>query len=118
MLKKKADLILVLFLIAIAGLIFLITHISNDNAKYVVVRVNGNTVGSYDLNKDGTFVLNNGTNTLVIENKKAYLIQADCPDKLCIKQGKIKLTGQCITCLPNKLTVTLEGKNKEADFIL
>ena len=39
----------------------------------------------------------------------AWLVDADCPDKLCVHQGKIDKTGEVITCLPNKLTVTVIG---------
>ena len=39
---------------------------------------------------------------------------ANCPDKLCVKQGKISKDGETITCLPNKVTVTVYG---EDDFV-
>ena len=35
--------------------------------------------------------------------------EANCPDHICVRQGKIHYTGQVITCLPNRLTVTIEG---------
>ena len=59
--------------------------------------------------QNGTYPLNGGTNTLVIENGAAWLSHANCPDELCVKQGKISHNGQVITCLPNKLTVTVYG---------
>ena len=46
------------------------------------------------------------------------LTEADCPDKICVEQGRVRYTGQCITCLPNKLTVTLEGGDApEVDLV-
>ena len=46
---------------------------------------------------------------LTVEDGAASVTEADCPDKICVEQGRVRYTGQCITCLPNKLTVTLEG---------
>ena len=46
------------------------------------------------------------------------MTEADCPDKICIDQGRVRYTGQCITCLPNKLTVTVEGGGEpEVDLV-
>ena len=73
----------------------------------LVVRVNGSEVARYALTETGDYPLNGGTNVLHIENGSAWLTDADCPDKLCMKQGKIQYTGQTITCLPNRLTVTV-----------
>ena len=36
----------------------------------------------------------------------------------CVKQGKIRATGQVITCLPNKLTVTdYGGEDSGVDLV-
>lgn len=37
------------------------------------------------------------------------MYDADCRDKICIKQGKINATGGSIVCLPNKISVTVCG---------
>ena len=71
--------------------------------------MNGVETERHSLAVDGTFSLNGGTNILVIQDGQAWLSEADCPDLLCVKQGKIHYTGQVITCLPNRLTVTVEG---------
>ena len=74
-----------------------------------VVRVDGAEVERHSLAVNGTFPLNGGSNVLVIEDGKAWISEADCPDRICVRQGKIHYTGQVITCLPNRLTVTVEG---------
>jgi hypothetical protein len=83
----------------------------------VTVKVDGIEVAEYSLSKNGTYPLNGGTNILVIENRKAYLTDANCPDKLCVHQGKISMTGETITCLPNKLTVTVFGAEESVDLV-
>ena len=83
----------------------------------LVVRVNGSEVARYALTETGDYPLNGGTNVLHIENGSAWLTDADCPDKLCVKQGKIQYTGQTITCLPNRLTVTVIGADGGVDLV-
>ena len=84
----------------------------------MLVKIDGNDVATYPLNKDATYTLNGGTNILTIKDGFAYLTDANCPDHLCVKQGKISKTGQVITCLPNKLTVTVYGAEKlDVDLI-
>ena len=117
--KFVADIILivVLLLITLGG--YVAFNMKTEKGQYAVVKVNNVEVGRYSLNQDGEYSLNGGTNILIIENHVAYLKDADCPDKLCVKQGKLKSTGQVITCLPNKLTVTIVGAddNNSVDFL-
>ncbi|MGN1399330.1 MAG: NusG domain II-containing protein [Erysipelotrichaceae bacterium] len=115
--KRKADLYLIIFCLFLALISYLLFTFTNKKGDKVVVRVDGEITDVFDLGEDGTYSLNNGTNILVIEQHKAYLLDADCPDKLCVKQGKISKCNQCITCLPNKLTVTIESDNSEVDLI-
>lgn len=109
--KTKADIILISALLVIAALSFLLLQIGNKQGHQAVVTINGVEVERHSLSVNGQFSLNGGSNILVIEDGYAYLIDANCPDKLCVSQGKIHYTGQCITCLPNKLTVTIEGSD-------
>ena len=115
---KIRDFILILAILLAALLIFLFQTSGKREGSWAVVEINGVETGRYSLGCDGEFALNGGTNILTISEGKASVSEADCPDKLCVKQGKIKYTGQCITCLPNKLTVKIEGGEKGVDFVL
>lgn len=114
---KKNDIILVGAILLVAIITAIIVPLVGDAGAYVVVRVDGREVGKYSLSEDGEYSLNGGTNILVIEDGAAYLIEANCPDHLCVKQGKINKNGQTITCLPNKLTVTVYGNENDVDLV-
>ena len=88
---------------------------NHENGSFVVVNIDGNKA-YYSLSKDKEIVLNDGSNTLVIKDGYAYMENATCPDKICIKQGKINKKGQTITCLPNKITVSIDN-NDDIDII-
>ena len=114
---KKRDLILIASILIVAIALFLVVEMTKEEGAGVTVKVDGIEVAEYSLAKNGTHSLNGGTNILVIEDGKAYLSDANCPDKLCVHQGKISMTGETITCLPNKLTVTVFGTEESIDLI-
>lgn len=102
--------ILVLVIAFTAGLLFL----NGPLGTTVRVTVDGEVFGEYSLSRDTTIDIC-GTNTLVIEEGMAFLSEADCPDKLCVKMGRIYKKGQTIICLPNKVVVEIMGE--EADIV-
>ena len=114
---KRGDLLLIAGLLLLTLTLFFLFIWNQDTGAAVVVAVDGKEVARYSLEENGTYVLNGGTNTLVIEDGKAFLTQADCPDHLCVKQGKINGAGQVITCLPNRLTVTVVGTEGDVELI-
>ncbi len=114
---KKRDFILIASILIVAIALFLVVELTKEEGAGVTVKVDGVKVAEYSLTADGTYPLNGGTNILVIENGKAYLTDANCPDKLCVHQGKISRTGETITCLPNKLTVSVFGTEDSVDLI-
>ena len=113
----RRDIALIGFFLLLAAVMFAALHFTQTSGAGVVVRVNGEEVVRYSLSRDGRYELNGGTNILVIQDGEAYLIEADCPDKLCVRQGKISSTGQVITCLPNRLTVTVYGADNGVDIV-
>ena len=117
---KKKDLILIGVILAVILISVLVISLVKKDGDYVIVRVDGNEVARYDLSVDGQYELNGGTNILRIEGGKAYLVSANCPDHLCVNQGKIDQSGETITCLPNRLTVTVYssgGEEPEVELI-
>lgn len=109
---KKKDFILIGVIVAVIAIVITVLSLTKKDGDYVVVKVDGNEVARYSLTQDGEYSLNGGTNVLRIENGKAYLVSANCPDHLCVKQGKIDQSGETITCLPNRLTVTVYSQTE------
>ncbi|MGM9632322.1 MAG: NusG domain II-containing protein [Eubacteriales bacterium] len=109
---KKQDFILIGAIVAVALILLLLVSLNQEEGAGVIIKINGEEVARYSLSTDGEYALNGGTNILVIKDGEAYLKDANCPDGRCVKRGKISKTGQVITCLPNKLTVTVYGAEK------
>ena len=115
--RRLADVLVIVFFLVVSLLLFLLIGKRKEGSE-VRVMVEGKEIGVYSLSRDGEFSLNGGTNSLIIKDGKAYMADADCPDKLCVRQGKIHRNGETITCLPNKLTVTVIDEEGEVDLVL
>jgi len=107
--KRKIifDVILVTALLVIALFAYFAVGAFRTSGAYALVTVNGEEEGIYPLSRDGEYSLNGGTNILVIEDGVAYIREADCPDGLCVRKGKVYLVGDDITCLPNRVRVEI-----------
>lgn len=115
---NKRDFILMGIIAVVIAAVCLAVFLTKEQGAYVMVRVDGQQVATYALSAEGEYPLNGGTNTLCIRDGKAFLTDANCPDHLCVKQGKIDQTGETITCLPNRLTVTVYGgEDSEIDLV-
>ena len=105
----KKDIFVIVGILVVAAISWLAVELTKTPGSSVIVSINGEEIASYPLDKNNTYILNDGTNILCIENGVAYLVDASCPDHLCVKQGKISYSGETITCLPYKLTMTVSG---------
>lgn len=121
--KRRHDAVLGLVLLVIAAALFAVDVIGasgNDGNKTVVVSIDGKKEAEYPLDKDGIHILYGshlGTNKLVIKDSEAYIEEASCPDKQCVKQGKISKAGEMLVCLPNRVVVKIVDVHEEEPVI-
>lgn len=106
--KKRNDLLLGAVLLLAAAVLFLGQHVFREKGSTVEVLVADEEFGTFSLNEDREIAIGKG-NILSISNGQAFMKWADCPDKLCIHQGKISHMGETIACLPNRVTVRVTG---------
>ena len=119
--KTRNDIILGVAVIVLAAGIWLTTELLKKEGSFAVVTVNGAETARYSLEEDSEIRLeseNGGYNILVIKNGKADIIEASCPDHVCVDQRAVSKTGEAITCLPNKTVITIDGEEEvEIDFV-
>lgn len=58
-----------------------------------------------------------GTNIIKVSDNKIGIIEADCPDKVCMNPEYIEKPGQSLVCLPHKVMIEIKGM-AEDDIIL
>lgn len=119
--KRRNDIILIVVLLAVAALAFGVIQLTKKSGGYAVVVQDGKEIASYPLDEDRTVNIPSaagGFNTLVISEGCADVIDADCPDKLCVHQNRIKYNGETIVCLPNRLVVKIVSEQSgDVDFV-
>lgn len=117
---KKGDIIIFVSIILIAAVGFLCVKLLPSAGKTAVIEQNGTVAARLSLDKDTTYdvkIDGKTTNTVVIKNHAVSVSYADCPDKICKKHKSISKSGETIVCLPNKVTVTVEGGENEIDGV-
>ncbi|MDE5983792.1 MAG: NusG domain II-containing protein [Eubacterium sp.] len=114
---KKADFILIAVVVAVAGvLLFFLYGANNNSGAYVRLEIDGKVTETLPLDVDAIREIetdDNATNTLVIKDGYAKMIDANCPDGLCTNQKKISRNGESIICLPHKVVVSVVDDNSD-----
>lgn len=128
--KLVRDIALILITLALSTVILLVTRSHREQGAYVVVMVQNREMaryslainGIYDINGDNANNANNANNGVInrieIKDGRVRMLEASCPNHLCIRQGWIRFEGQSIVCLPNKVTVIVRGTDDGFDFVL
>ena len=115
----KADLVLIGILLLIGLTCLLAVRLLVQKGGTTVrILSDGQLYGTYHLTNDQESPIQKEgevVNILKISDRKAKMIQADCPDQLCVHQKSICRQGETIVCLPNKIVVEIEGE-QDADL--
>lgn len=119
---KKNDIYLAAAVLAAAFLLWSAQRFSGPSrGAAITVTQEGETVGNYLLDRENTLVFTDkagGRNVLAIRDGEAYMVEADCPDQLCVRQKAIAKRGESIICLPHRLAVEVTaGESAETDAV-
>lgn len=115
---KKNDWILVAVILVVAGIgFFIYGNLGRQTAGIVKVTIDGELFGTYSLEKEQEIKIND-TNHLIIKDGQADMIEADCPDQICVEHISISKNKETIVCLPNKVIVEIVGgEDAEIDAV-
>jgi hypothetical protein len=113
---KKNDIILLLLCLLMGGVLwggYKLVH--REPGAYITIRVDGSVYKTLPLSRDTALDIpgaDGGNNHLVIQDGKASISDADCPDKLCVHQTAISNDGESLVCLPHKLIVKVSSESQ------
>ena len=124
---KRTDLIVVALAVTACLIAFWVFKTSSaKGARKAEIYYYGKLAATVDLNeaKDRTFCIPQDNDVVfhVYQNGEIEFESSDCPDKICVKTGKLSLVGQSAACLPNGIVlkiVRIDGGNEnEPDIVL
>lgn len=123
---KKYDIIIILIILLISFLSYIIYQ-NQDSVNFPKAEIYHyselvETV-ALDQGVNKIFSVKENKNVLfhLFEDGSICFEESDCPDKLCIKTGKISKPGQFAACLPNGLLlkiVSADYNNRDVDIIV
>lgn len=124
---KKGDkivLTLIMFLVLISGIGTLIykQHIKSTH-NYAVIKIDGKIIQTIDLTavksqkKWKVYPKTGEYNLIEVLPGKIRIEDANCPNKICVKEGWISQAGQILVCLPHKLMINIEGNNNTVNSV-
>lgn len=117
--NKKNAILFVVFLIFVLtlclGWILYFRTKSGSSSPHLTAEIyqNGELLQTIDLSavtESDTFTVtgtNGCSNTIEVRPGSIGIISADCPDKLCVRQGFISDSLLPVTCLPNRLVIRI-----------
>lgn len=116
---KVGDIFIYVFLgiFALVGFLGMKSMVATEGERSVVVLLDGQEIERIPLKQDMEPMKveaddgKGNYNIIYITYADVHIVEANCKDSLCIKQGSIKNPGQSIVCLPNKLVIKIIGED-------
>lgn len=116
---KKADIILFIVLVLLGGALTVWSLMGGTDKTQVVIHVEGKLYGTYSLFKDQTITIEEygHYNRVEIKDGKVQMMEANCHNQLCVRQGVISSSNIPIVCLPNRVVVEIVDGEEEVDVL-
>lgn len=103
-------------LLAAGALAFLIPYLmgggDKGEARYATITVDGELYQTVHLDEEDERIVietGRGRNVLEVHDHGIEMIEADCPDQLCLTFGHVTRSGGTIVCLPHRVLVEVVG---------
>ncbi len=112
---KPADALVALFVVLLATVLALgVWRRGAGSGLSAVISVNGQVTETVNLSLLATpevreLTANGYTLHLRLSSKGAEVLEANCPNQVCVRTGAIHRAGQSVVCLPARISVMLTG---------
>ena len=104
--KTKYWIFILCALFALFALLSVLLLLPREKSGYAEIWSEGALIKTVALQTDQRLVVesSDGTNTVEVKDGKIAVVQASCPDHICMKRGACD-RGADIICLPNRLVI-------------
>ena len=116
----KGDIFAIVLVAVVAILVSIMfwTRVGSEEGTMVSVYQEGELIKEIPLNETTELLVEGEyTNTILVKDGKAAIVETDCPGTDCVHSGWIREAGRSIVCLPNRVEVRIEGAS-EVDFVV
>lgn len=113
---KKSDLFIICIFLLIALVVFLPTLSEKDKTLTAVITADGEAVTEIRLSDNTEEEIKINDTVIKINGKSVFFAESNCPDKVCIRTGKLDSHGDSSACVPNKISIYIKGEKTEDDI--
>ena len=121
-LRKKDFILIFVVSLIIAGAFGVNYFVNTKNVDSIEIYMDNKLYKTYDINDKEEIKIKSkeGYNIVKIHDKGVEIIEASCPDKVCIHQGFITKSSESIVCLPNKvhIKITTEDNHESEEDVI
>jgi hypothetical protein len=108
----------VLFVVMLSAALLYLQALAQRTATEpcrAVIMVQGRSAGTIELDDNGTrerYILHGrkGPATVEVNGRRIRMLDAPCPDRICVRRGWIENVGDSIICIPNEICISIKAK--------
>ena len=108
---NKKDLLFIAAILLAASLAFFFFRPQpSESLSRAEISVDGKAVMELDLSEDQVLTVDGaggGYNRIQVRDGAVSVLEASCPDKVCVHTGTVRYPGETIVCLPNRMIITV-----------
>lgn len=108
--------ILLIAAIVLAGAALAVISAFGENGESAVIRLDGEIVEEIPL-KGEYYETEINNVTVCRDSGEVYVKESSCSDKTCMRAGRLKKSGDCAVCAPNRVSVEIKGEKNTAHAI-
>lgn len=117
---KRSDILIVSVILAAGILSWAVySHFAGNEKGKAEIYYESKLVKTVALDKsvDKTFSLPQNEHVIfhLYKDGSICFAKSDCPDKICVKTGKLRRVGESAACLPNKIIMKIVPENRNED---
>ena len=106
---RKSDIIIIIVCLSAALIFFLPSLFSSDENLTAVIMHDGEAVKEIVLTDDTDATIEIDGVIIKAQDGNIYFEESNCPDKICVKSGKLTSKGESAACVPNRVSVYIKG---------
>lgn len=104
-------------IIVVAASLFYVLSAPETQPETVRCFYKNKRIAEFPIDKDRVFSVkgDKGTIRISIKGGEASVVSAVCPRQICKNTAPISKPGEQIICVPNRVVVSIHGRNKRED---
>ncbi len=110
---RKSDFLIIAVCLLFALIFFLVSISGKGGISTAVISADGEELTRIVLGEGVSETVNVNGAVITVDGNTVFFSESDCPDKTCVKTGKLSSSGQSSACVPNRVSVIIEGNKVE-----